>query len=270
MGLVYHAAMRSPSARQALLFAAGGVPLALPLSVVRSIAPAEHAGGEVRVRGTAVRVLSVARALALAPGPSSFALLLEAEEPGVLLVDEMRGVGDLAQAEVFRLPARTVEVHPAPFTGAILLRGTLYLEIEPASLRDPPPEPRARPVPVASHADLLPSERELLCERGGVSLAVPLGLLVQVVDAPRLFPVPLAPPGHRGVLYHGRALHPVFDAAAVLGDPEVGDPRVLLLLDAGGSTAGILVDRVRGSGEGQGGAPPRRPPWDELLSPGRS
>jgi hypothetical protein len=268
MGLVYHATMRSPSARQALLFAAGGIPLALPLSVVRSIAPAERAGGEVRVRGTAVRALSVARSLALAPGPSSFALLLEAGEPGVLLVDELRGVGDLAQAEVFRLPARTVEARPAPFSGAILLRGALYLEIEPVSLREPPPEPRARPVP--PRVDLLPAERELHCERGGVSLAVPLGLLVQVVDAPRLFPVPLAPPGHRGVLYHGRALHPVFDAAAVLGDPEVGDPRVLLLLDAGGATAGILVDRVRGSGEGQGGAPPRRPPWDELLSPGRS
>jgi chemotaxis signal transduction protein len=222
----------------------------------------------VKVRGVPVPALSVARALGLPEGASAFALLLERGAGDLLLVDEMRGVGDLADAEVFRLPARTVAVQPPPFTGAFLLRGALHLEIEPGSLRVPPPVPSPRPVP--AYADLLPAERELLCERGGIPLAVPLGLLVQVVQAPRLYPVPLAPPGHRGVLYQGRALHPVFDAAAVLGDPEVGDPRVLLLLDAGGSTAGILVDRVRGSGDGQEGAPPRRPPWDELLSPDRS
>ena len=32
--------------------------------------------------------------------------------------------------------------------------------------------------------------------------------------------MPLAPPGHRGVLYHGRALHPVLDAAAAQARDE--------------------------------------------------
>lgn len=259
--------MRSPSARQSLLFAAGGVALALPITEVRSIAPAERDGDGTRVRGVPVRAIPVARALGLAEGSSSFALLLEGGPVEALLVDEMRGVGDLGEAEVFRLPARSVGAPPGPFTGAFVLRGALHLEIAPSRLSVPPPPVASPPAPVV--ADAPPADRELLCERAGVPLAVPLALLVQVVEAPRLHPVPLAPPGHRGVLYHGRALHPVFDAASILGVSARGDPRVLLLLDAGGSTAGILVDRVRGPGEGQGGAEPRRPPWDELLSPSR-
>jgi hypothetical protein len=260
------AAMPSPSARQALLFTAGGIPLALPLIAVRSIAPSGGAGGEAQARDGAVPAISVARCLARPEGAGAFDLLLEPAGRGALRVDALRGVGDLSRAEVFRLPARTVAVRPAPFTGAFLLDGTLHLELDPESLLDPPPEPPAEPP--RAWSDVAPAGRELLCERGGVPLAVPLGLLVQVVEAPRLHPVPLAPPGHRGVLYHGRALHPVLDAAAMLGGPEGGDPRVLLLLDAGGSTAGILVDRVWGTGEGPGGRPPRRPPWDELLGPG--
>ena len=93
----------------------------------------------------------------------------------------------------------------------------------------------------------------------------------QVVEPARVHPLPLAPAGLAGLLHHGRALHPVLDAAALLGQPAAGDPRVLLLLDAGGSTAGVLVDRVRGVGEGDPGGPVRRPAWDALdgaLSPG--
>ncbi len=259
-------AMPSPSARQALLFTAGGIPLALPLTAVRSIAPAGGAGGDGRARDGEAPAISVARCLGRPRGAEAFDLLLEPAGRGTLRVDAMRGVGNLSRAEVFRLPARTVAVRPAPCTGAFLLDGTLHLELEPGSLRDPPPEPPA--APPRTWIDAPPAGRELLCERSGVPLAVPLALLVQVVEAPRLHPVPLTPAGHRGVLYHGRALHPVLDAAAVLGEPEGGDPRVLLLLDAGGSTAGILVDRVWGTGEGPGGRPPRRPPWDELLGPG--
>src|SRR5512136_913243 len=105
MGLIYHEGMRSPSARQALLFAAGGVPLALPLAAARSIAPAVRTCGEVRVRGEVVAAISVARALGLPEGACAFALRLDPEDRGALLVDEMRGVGDLSRAEVFRLPA---------------------------------------------------------------------------------------------------------------------------------------------------------------------
>jgi hypothetical protein len=62
----------------------------------------------------------------------------------------------------------------------------------------------------------------------------------------------------------------VLDAAVLLGQPATGDPRVLLLLDAGGATAGVLVDRVRTVEEGAAGEPVRRPAWDALdavLSP---
>jgi chemotaxis signal transduction protein len=123
-----------------------------------------------------------------------------------------------------------------------------------------------RPFPVSG--DLPPSDRELLAERAGRVLAVPLQLVVQVVDPVQLFRVPLAPEGNRGLLHHGRAIHPAWDAAAIIGEPASGDPSVLLLLDAGGTTAGVLVDRVLGLSEGAGSTPVRRPPWDELLAPG--
>ena len=96
---------------------------------------------------------------------------------------------------------------------------------------------------------------------------MPLPLVVQVLERPRIHPTPLAPPGLRGLLHHARAIHPAWDAAGLLGDPIGGDPRVLLLVDAGGATAGVLVDRVVGVTSGEGKDPARRPPWDALLAP---
>jgi len=258
-------AMATPSARKALLFTAGGVRLALPLGAVREIALVERRGGEMRVRGAELEALSVARALGLPGGPGRYALFLEPPGPPALLADELFGIADLVEAEVFSLPARTVLPDPPPFGAAFLLRGDLYLELSLAGLeaqrRASPAERRPAP------PDSPPTERELFCERAGLSIAVPLSLLVQVIEPARVFPVPLTQADHRGLLYHGRALHPVFDAAALLGEPDAGSPRVLLLLDAGGGSAGILVDRVRGVGEGEGTRPVRRPPWDALLSP---
>jgi len=266
MPLVYHDAMATPSGRKALLFTAGGVPLALPLGTVREIAQAEPGpGDEVRVRGAPVHAVRLASALGLVPGQGRFVLFLEGGGAVAVVADELGGIADLAEAEVFSLPARAAPPDPAPFGAAFLLRGALYLELSLAGLA---PRATASPPPRrASPPDAPRTERELLCERAGQPLAVPLALLVQVIEPARIFPVPLAPAGLRGLLYHGRALHPVFDAAEVLGEPGTGDPRVLLLLDAGGATAGVLVDRVRGVGEGEGSAPIRRPPWDALLSP---
>jgi len=260
--------MATPSGRKALLFTAGGAKLALPLGAVREIAPVERSGEETRVHGAPMELFSVAGALGLPEGAGRYALVLEPPGSSALLADELRGIADLGEAEVFSLPARTVLPVPPPFGAAFLLRGELYLEVSPAGLLALPvpglpgasPEREAPP-------DGPPTERELLCERAGISLAVPLSLLVQVIEPARVFPVPLTAAVHRGVLYHGRALHPVFDAAALLGTPDQGSPRVLLLLDAGGGSAGILVDRVRGVGEGEGRAPVRRPAWDALLSP---
>jgi chemotaxis signal transduction protein len=243
--------MITPPGRQVLLFAAGGVSFALPLMAVREIVKLPADPG----RPAPDRSLGLADALGL-DGVPRFALVLADPAPSE------RGVGDLAESEVFRLPERSVAARPSPFAAAVWLGDVLHLELAPAALLD------SRPVawrsPPGQH-DLPPVERELVVERGGRALAVPLSLVVQVIERARLSPVPLSPPGHRGLLYHGRALHSVWDVASLLGWPDSGKPEVILLLDAGGTTAGVLVDRVRGLGERAG--PVRRPPWDALLAP---
>jgi chemotaxis signal transduction protein len=261
MRLVYHDRVITPPGRQVLRFQAGGVPFALPLSTVREV---------VKIGADAARALpegSVALAERLElTGAPRFALFLQEAGVPCLLVDGMDGVADLADAEAFRLPERTVGARPSPFSSALRFEGVLHLELAPAALptmvRDPP-----RPFPATQ--DLEPAERELLAMRAAQTLAVPLSLVVQVIDPVHLFRVPLPPVGHRGLLHHGRAIHPAWDAAAILGLPGAGDPRVLLLLDAGGTTAGVLVDRVLGLAEGSGTTLVRRPPWDVLLAPGK-
>ncbi len=259
--LVYHERVTTPPGRQVLRFQAGGVPFALPLSTVREIVKTGTESSRKLTEGA----VGLAERLGLLGDPR-FALILEGGGVPPLLVDRMDGVGDLADAEAYRLPERTVAARPSPFSSALRWRGVLHLELSPAALvamrREPP-----RPFPTTP--DQAPAGRELLALRGGQSLAVPLPLVVQVIDPAHLFRVPLAPDGHRGLLHHGRAIHPAWDAAAILGLPRSGDPRVLLLLDAGGTTAGVLVDRVLGLSEGSGSGPVRRPPWDALLAPGK-
>jgi chemotaxis signal transduction protein len=249
----------TPPGRQVLLFAAGGVRFALPLAAVREIFRLPPGPG----RPAPDRAIPLASLLRL-PGDPRFALVLAGPASVELEIDELRGVGDLAEAEVFRLPERSVAARPSPFAAALRLGGAIHLELSPSALGSsrtvawgPPPD----------QDDLPTAERELVAERGGRALAVPLSLVVQVIDPARLAPVPLAPPGHRGLLYHGRAIHPVWDVASLLGWPDGGDPRVILLLDAGGATAGVLVDRVRGLGERDEAGTVRRPHWDALLAP---
>jgi chemotaxis signal transduction protein len=251
--------MITPPGRQVLLFSAGGIRFALPLRAVREIVrlPLDPA------RRAPARSVQLAGTLGLAGDPR-FALILEGDDAGELQVDALGGVGDLAQAEVFRLPERSVGVRPSPFAAALRFGDTIHLELAPSALEG------SRPVawrPAPEQGDRPAGERELVAERGGRALAVPLSLVVQVIEPARPSPVPLAPRGHRGLLYHGRAIHPIWDAASLLGWPEDGEPRVSLLLDAGGTTAGVLVDRVRGVGEGGVGETVRRPYWDALLAP---
>ena len=100
---------------------------------------------------------------------------------------------------------------------------------------------------------------------------VPLSLLVQVLENPRLAPVPLTPRSHRGLLHHARSLHAVVDVAAMYGEVpgspgvavEAGPPRTVLLIDAGGAGVGVVADRVLGLAEGE--AEVVRPPWDALF-----
>ncbi len=248
-----------PSERKALLFSAGGVRLALRLAQVREIVEVAPTEGDVASRGASVPSAFVAAVLGLPAAPAPYALLAE----GVALrVEALHGIVDLADAEVFQLPARTALPQPPPFAGAIVRGGEIALELAVASIGFSPLAPATE-----AEADLAPAldppaERELTFARAGRTYAVPLSLLVQVLEAPRVAPVPLAPPSHRGLVYHGRAIHPVVDVAVRYGDPAPPDARSVLLLDAGGSGVGVVADRVLGVHERAGEVV--RPAWDAV------
>lgn len=251
-----------PAERKVVLFSAGGVRLALRLSQVREIVAAEAPGAEVTVRGGAVPAVHVAGALGLPAGRSRFALVIEASPPQALCVESMHGIVDLAEAEVFQLPARTVLPQPAPFAGAVVTKGEVALELALPVLAAGPLAPAGS---VASPALAPPADRELLFARAGRVYAAPIGLLVHVLEAARIFRVPLAPVAHRGLLYHGRALHPVFDVAALFGGEAPAEGRTVLLLDAGGTQFGVVAERVLGAGEARAGSEVVRPAWDALF-----
>jgi chemotaxis signal transduction protein len=254
-----------PAERKALVFSVGGVRLALRLSQVLEIVSAEVRGGEVQVRGRAVPALPLSVTLGLGAAHGGFALVIEASPPLALRVEALHGIVDLAGAEVFQLPARTALPQPPPFQGAIVVRGEIALELAVAALGWAPLEPAGGPLEPLPSGPL--AERELLFARAGRSYAVPLSLLLRVLEAVRVFPVPLAPPAHRGLLYHGRALHPVFDVAAIYGESApAGEARTVLLLDAGGTAVGLLAERVLGVGEASPGEEVTRPAWDALFA----
>ncbi|HEX9049982.1 MAG TPA: chemotaxis protein CheW [Anaeromyxobacter sp.] len=259
--------MDSLAARKALLFSAGGVRLALRVSALREVLEVPEregeAGEELLARGEALPCARVAALLGLASARAPYALLVEGPPRAALRVEALHGIVDLAGALVFQLPARTFLPSPPPFSGAIVWKGEVALELAVTALglapRAPAPE---RPAPAADAG--APSEREIRFARGDRAFAVPLSLLVQVLDTPRIAPVPLAPPSHLGLLCHGRALLPVLDVAALLGAPRGAPPGRALLLDAGGTAVAVAADRVIGPSEGEHVL---RPPWDAVLAP---
>jgi chemotaxis signal transduction protein len=251
-----------PSDRKALIFSAGGVRLALRLSHLREIVPTPGEGGEIVARGEVFPTAFVSTVLGLRGGSTPYALLTEGTQRMALRVEALHGIVDLASAEFFQLPVPTPLPQPSPFSGAVVHGGAVALELAVGSLGFAPLEPaveHAEPPP-----DLGPfAERELRFARAGLSFAVPLSLLVQVLEEPRLAHVPLTPPSHRGLLHHARSLHSVIDLAPVYGLPPGGQARTVLLVDAGGAGVGVLADRVLGVGEGAGDVV--RPPWDTLF-----
>lgn len=252
----------SPAARKALLFSAGGTRLALRVSHLREVVAVAPDEGEVRARGEPLPTAFVSTVLGLPTGPSPYAILTQGSPQAALRVEALHGIIDLADAEFFQLPARTLLPQPPPFSGAVVLRGEIALELAVASLGFAPIEPAIEPGGAPGEVDA-PAERELRFARGARVFGVPLSVLLNVLDAPRLAPVPLAPPSHRGLLYHGRALHPVLDAAVLYGDPPAEAAPSVLLLDAGGTGVGVVADRVLGVGEPEEGLV--RPPWDAIF-----
>jgi chemotaxis signal transduction protein len=252
-----------PAERKAILFSAGGVRLAVRLSQLREIVAIPIDVGEVLLRGVSIPALPVAVALGLAAGPTPFALVTEADPPLALRVEALHGIVDLENAEVFQLPARTILPQPSPFLGALVHRGDVALELAVSALGWAPMVPAADLVGPPPELDFA-SGRELLFSRAGRVYAMPLQIVAQVLEAPRVFEVPLAPAAHRGVLYHGRAIHPVFDVAVLYGDVG-GAPGTALLVDAGGNALAVLADRVLQAGE-RAAAQVARPSWDLLFS----
>jgi chemotaxis signal transduction protein len=251
-----------PAERKALLFSAGGVRFAMRVSHLREVVAVPPDQGEVRARGEPVATAYLSTVLGLAAGAAPFAILTEGTPPAALRVDALHGIVDLAEAEYFQLPARTYLPQPPPFSGAVVFKGEIALELAVASLGFAPIEPAEEHGDPPSEIDP-PPERELRFARGERTYGVPLSLLVQVLEGPRVAPVPLTPPSHRGLLYHGRALHPVVDVAVLYGEP-VAPIRTVLLLDAGGAGAGVAADRIIGVGEvGEGVV---RPPWDAVFA----
>ena len=262
----------SPGERKALLFIAGGTRLALRLSQVREILAVAPGDGDVEVRGASMPALPVAVALGLPGGPTRFAIVTEAAPPVALKVEAVQGIVDLSSAEVFQLPARTRLPQPSPFVGALVYGGEVALELAVASLGWAPIEP-ATELPAPPPDLELPTGRELLFNRFGRTYSVPLQLLARVLEAPRVVPVPLTPAAHRGILYHGRAIHPVFDIGALYGggggrpvDAADDSAATALLVDAGGYAIAVLADRVLSAAEPTPGEV-ARPSWDLLFAP---
>ncbi len=255
-----------PAERKAVIFSVGGVRLALRLSQVREIVAVPGEGGEVRVRDASVPTLPVSVPLGIAGPLGSYALVTETSPVLALRVEALHGIVDLAQAEVFQLPTRTLLPQPPPFHGAIVVGGEVALELAVTTLGWAPMEPAADPEEPPPELDPGP-ERELQFARAGRTFAVPLSHLVQVLEAPRICRVPLTPAAHRGLLYHGRAIHPVFDIATLYGSPApTAEARTVLLVDAAGTALGVLADRVLGVGEAGRGGELVRPSWDSLFA----
>lgn len=253
-----------PAERKVLLFRAGGIRLALRLSQVREIVSIPDGAPEVAFRGAAVPALPVAVALGLPSGPTRFALVTEVAPPLALRVEALQGIFDLEGAEVFQLPARTLLPQPPPFVAAVVRDGQISLELAVSALGWAPIGPAAEPAGPPPEAEF-PTAREMLFTRGRRTFAAPIQILAQVLDAPDIFRVPLTPSAHCGLLYHGRAIHPVFDVATLYGDRTSHAAATALLVEAGGNAIAVLADRILPAGDAAGGEV-CRPSWDLLFA----
>ena len=252
-----------PADRKVVVFTAGGVRLALRLSQVREIVAVVGDGAEAPLRGGAVPTLPVAVVLGLPAAPARFAIVTEASPPLALRVESVQGIVDLAGAEFFLLPARTTLPEPAPFQGAVVAGGELALELAVGALGWVPIEPAPELAGPPAELDF-PTGRELVFQRRERTYAVPLQLVMQVLEGARVFPVPLTPAAHRGLVYHGRAIHSVFDLPVLYGEPPGDTPRLALLVEAGATAIAVLADRVLAAGESPPGGV-ARPSWDLML-----
>jgi chemotaxis signal transduction protein len=255
-----------PAERKAVVFSAGGVRFALRLSQVREIVALAGDAPEARHQGADLPALPLAVVLGLpaSASPGAVALVTEGSPPAALRAERVHGIVDLAAAEVFQLPARTALPDPPPFCGALVTADGLALELVVAALGWAPASPAAELPGPPPELDAAPGP-ELLFERAGRVFAVPVPLLARVVEHATVWPVPLTPAAHRGLLYHGRALHPVFDVAVFYGEPPGPAAPFAVLVEAGATPIAVLADRVLPAGAAPAGGV-ARPAWDALFT----
>ena len=147
-------------------------------------------------------------------------------------------------------PAHTLVPQPSPFAGALVVKGEVALELAVSSLGFAPLAPAedpAEPPPVARAAGRSASSASPRgpLTFGGAALAGGAGAATRRT----LAPVPLTPPSHRGLLYHGRAIHPVIDVGVFFGaGARRRSPRRCCCSTPAGAAVGVVADRVLGLG----------------------
>jgi chemotaxis signal transduction protein len=88
------------------------------------------------------------------------------------------------------------------------------------------------------------ADRVLLVRVGEERFALPLAGIIEAVDAPVITSVALPPAGVIGQCSHRGRLLPVLDLGALLGVPRSGGAGALLVVEADGERAALLVDDV--------------------------
>lgn len=102
-----------------------------------------------------------------------------------------------------------------------------------------------------SHASLAqtvaaPQHTHLLARVGGYTVAIPIGVVISIHEAPLVFPVPCAQPGIAGAIRFAGIAIPVFDLrrSLRLDLKEIETSDRLVLIDAGVRIMAIVVDEV--------------------------
>ncbi len=228
-----------------LLLRAGEARLAIAAERVRRVE-----------RATGQGELALSEALGRAEEPTGEEVAVElAGLPRPLRAERVFGIVDTGAATFASLPHGTRLARPA-LTRALILSGEVHFELAPEALAAAPLPAPAEPLPPPAPPPAAGPGQALVFRAGGRSYCAPFGLVQSVLQAPRIFDVPLAPPAHLGVLLHGGALVPVFDLPALLeGRPRAGGGFVVVV-EGAGELVGLAADELRGVHRALAAPPP--------------
>ncbi|SEO92250.1 purine-binding chemotaxis protein CheW [Methylobacterium sp. ap11] len=235
-------------ARVALLaLTVAGRPYALPLAEVEAVlhrpeAAASPPGREgLFWRGRPLPLLCLATRLGFGAAPAC-------------RVAVVRGVGLAAGrvGPVLRLEPGAIDPVPRALRGDPALAGfarpgdghtlvgILSARILAGDAQEAAPEAAPAPVPAR------PADRAVTLDLAGQAYGLPAGAVLSVAPAPGfLVRVPRAPDFLAGMMPVRGGAMPVIDLARRLGLPPGGERRRLVVVEAGGVRAGLLVDGVR-------------------------